>query len=244
MVLLLQAQAIIQEAKNLEIATVSQDEILIQATNAFEDSSYTQSERFSQQIIDQTTEIIELATQANEQITNAQELLTEKSNTLDSGTFDLAQVRLDEAIAEYESGRYSSAYTYASESIQLLEQAKPNSQNNNLIYGIGILLIITIFGYYFYSFRNKTVDTIEDAPNIDLDKIFKYKSHLRTDEKAVLRFIGESGGAFITQVRERFDIPKSSAWRMVKRLEEEEVISVSMVGRETYLQLKDPEVMR
>jgi uncharacterized membrane protein len=77
---------------------------------------------------------------------------------------------------------------------------------------------------------------------VDLDRIFKYKDHLRTDEKAVLRFIGESGGAFITDVREHFDIPKSSAWRMMRRLEEEEVITVSMVGRETYLQLREPEV--
>ena len=54
-------------------------------------------------------------------------------------------------------------------------------------------------------------------------------------------FINKS---FITDVRERFDIPKSSAWRMVKRLEEEGVVTVSKVGRETYLQLREPEGLR
>ena len=170
--------------------------------------------------------------------------MEEKSSTIDSGTYEVAQARLDEAIEEYKTGSYLLAYTYASEIIQLLEQAKPGNQNNILLPGLGVCSIISIIGYYYYSRRNNAADPFGDTPIVDLDEIFKYKSHLRTDEKAVLRFIGESGGAFITEVRERFDIPKSSAWRMVKRLEEEEVVSVSTVGRETYLQLKDPGMMR
>ncbi len=71
--------------------------------------------------------------------------------------------------------------------------------------------------------------------------VFRKNPHLRTDDKAILRFLEETGGAFITEVREKFDIPKSSAWRMVRRLEEDGIIASSKVGRETYLQLKTQE---
>ena len=76
---------------------------------------------------------------------------------------------------------------------------------------------------------------------VDLDEEFKKRIHLRTDDKVILRYIQESGGAFITEVRERFNIPKSSAWRMVKRLEEEGLLTSTTVGRETYLQLNGEE---
>ena len=76
---------------------------------------------------------------------------------------------------------------------------------------------------------------------MDLDAEFRKRPHLRTDDKAILRFVQESGGAFITEVRDRFDIPKSSAWRMIKRLEDEGLIKSATVGRETYLQLGEPE---
>ena len=113
-----------------------------------------------------------------------------------------------------------------------------------MLYGVIILSILGLGGFLVYQKQNKTENphkSDEKVPHVDLDKVFKQKNHLRTDEKAVLRYIEESNGAFITDIRERFDIPKSTAWRMIKRLSEEGVITVSKVGRETYLQLRNPE---
>ena len=116
-----------------------------------------------------------------------------------------------------------------------------------MLYGFSALVVIGVGGFIIYQKRNKTDKTPEPdeiTPNVDLEKVFKYKDHLRTDEKAVLRYIEESNGAFITEIRERFDIPKSTAWRMIKRLEEYGVVAVSQVGRETYLNLRSPEGLR
>jgi len=75
-----------------------------------------------------------------------------------------------------------------------------------------------------YSRWGKIKTSDENTPQVDLDMVFKNKGHLRTDEKVVLRFIQETGGAFMTEIRERFDIPKSTAWRMMNRLQEEGII--------------------
>ena len=42
---------------------------------------------------------------------------------------------------------------------------------------------------------------------------------------------------FASELRERFDLPKSSAWRMIRRLEKEDIVETKKVGRETYVQI-------
>lgn len=253
-VLLYQAETKIYEANQLEIDTTVQEETFLQATQAYEAGSYIISERFSQEIIDQVSEIIVQATKANDQIISAQDLLEQKINVVSSRTIDSAKIKLDDALAEYNKGAYLSAYNLATETIQILEEAKTEATQNLLPYSFGFLAIFGIGGYIIYSHKNNSKIlseedpqaqvSSEDIPKVDLDKVFKDKAHLRTDEKAVLRFIEESGGAFITEVRDRFDIPKSSAWRMVKRLKEEGLVTVTMIGRETHLQLRDPGARR
>jgi uncharacterized membrane protein len=106
----------------------------------------------------------------------------------------------------------------------------------------GLAGILVILGYFGISHikRNTRPVSEADKPKVDLDKLFRENPHLRTDEKAVLRYIQESNGVFVKDVRDRFDMPRSTAWRMAKRLEEEGLVEVSIVGRETYLELRYP----
>ena len=244
LVLLSQAEKKIDEAHTYDIQLSSVESQYIKAKQAYETGSYTQTEQLSQQIINQVSNIIEAASQAQAQITNAEEILEHKTGVFNSESIESAQSILDEAKQDYDSGEYTSAYTLALEAVQLLQETELKSGSNPMLYGFGALLVIGVGGFLVYQKQIKTDNPLKPdikVPHVDLDKVFKQKNHLRTDEKAVLRFIEESNGAFITDVRERFDIPKSTAWRMVKRLSEEGVITVSKVGRETYLQLRTPE---
>ena len=246
-VLISQANAKIDEANLLELQITSIEDLFTQAKQAYETGSYNQVEQLSQQIIEQVINIIELESKAITQITIAEDLLEQKTGSVSSETIDSAQIKLDEANLEYDSGEYTSAFTLAAETVQLLQEAEPKSVQSTWFYGIGLLAILGLGGYLLYSKQKKSdisPKPDENQPQVDLDKIFKQKNHLRTDEKAVLRFIEEANGAFITEIRERFNIPKSTAWRMIKRLEEEGVVAVSQVGRETYLQLRTPEGLR
>lgn len=243
-VLLTQAETQIEEAKLLGLSIDSIEKLLVDATGAFELGSYAQVEQYSRQIIEQVTETIIVANQAISQITLAEDLLEQKADMISSEASSSAQKIIDEAKVEYDLGEYSSSYSFAVEAIQLLQESELEKSNNLWLYGLVLIIVLGIGGYLLYNKQEKDEtlpDPDEKTPQVDLEKVFKQKEHLRTDEKAVLRFIQESNGAFITEIRKRFDIPKSTGWRMVKRLEEEGVIDVSRVGRETYLKLRNPE---
>jgi uncharacterized membrane protein len=74
----------------------------------------------------------------------------------------------------------------------------------------------------------------------NVEKIFKMHPQLNQEEKDVIQFLAENEGkAFESQIRERFpDIPRTSLWRLVKRLEKLEIIKVKKIGLENQVKLK------
>ncbi len=106
-----------------------------------------------------------------------------------------------------------------------------------------------IIAYIFKKWRAEPAEMAAEPEEvrygIDLDSLFRDHSALRMDDKEVLRFICESGGGvFASELRDRFDLPKSSAWRMIRRLEKEEAIETRMIGRETYVQISSKYVLK
>ena len=63
---------------------------------------------------------------------------------------------------------------------------------------------------------------------------------LRREEAEVIRFLRERGGrALEAELRESFpNIPKTSMWRLVKRLEKRGILTVKKVGMQNVVQLK------
>ncbi len=74
----------------------------------------------------------------------------------------------------------------------------------------------------------------------DIEKIYRTHPQLTQEEKDVIRFLAENEGkAFEAEIRERFpDIPRTSLWRLVKRLEKLEIIKVKKIGLENRVELK------
>ncbi|NHJ32893.1 MAG: hypothetical protein FK732_08525 [Asgard group archaeon] len=95
------------------------------------------------------------------------------------------------------------------------------------ILGSVILIIILIF-----FFRKKR------KPNIK--KIFKAYPQLSKEDKAVIQFLAENEGrAFEAEIREKFpDLPRTSLWRLVRRLERMEIVEVNKIGLENQVKLK------
>jgi len=73
-----------------------------------------------------------------------------------------------------------------------------------------------------------------------INRIFKRHPYLRQEEKEVLLFIAENGGrAFESEIRRRFPkIPRTSLWRLVRRLEREGIVRVRKVGYGNLVELK------
>lgn len=238
LVLLTQADDKITEITQTGVLVPEAEEKLAEAQTAYNDGQYSLSEQLSRKAKDLAEVVETLAAQAIEAIIQVEAEIASKTGDLSD-----AQELLDSAEVAYSAGDYQTALDDAEEAYAIAQEA--GGGGFPFTYLVIIVLILAAGGGYVYMNREKTVETVEKPDSmqseVDLDEEFKKRPHLRTDDKAILRYIQESGGAFITEVRERFDIPKSSAWRMVKRLEEEGLLSSTTVGRETYLQLAGEE---
>ncbi|MCW4002087.1 MAG: hypothetical protein NWE97_02730, partial [Candidatus Bathyarchaeota archaeon] len=76
------------------------------------------------------------------------------------------------------------------------------------------------------------------GPNVG--KILEAHPQLKQEDKDVIKFLAEKGGkAFEAEVRERFpDMPRTSLWRLVRRLERLEIVEVKKIGLENQVELK------
>jgi hypothetical protein len=65
------------------------------------------------------------------------------------------------------------------------------------------------------------------------------KPHLRPEDQQVLKFLAEKeGAAFESEIRSRFQIPKTTIWRLVKRLEREELVEIRKAGGQNLIKLR------
>jgi len=178
---------------------------------------------------------------------NAVEEAREDGRTL--GLSDV-EVRLQTAKDYYTEGQYTEAYNLASQAYQEAEDAgKPRGTNILLYAGVVVLAAAAVSIYYLYSKgRLKLPTSLEkvaerppsEVREIDLEKIFQEHSSLRLDEREVIRFIAERGGeAFANEVRERFDIPRSSAWRLLRRMTDEGILVEEKVENQSFYEINE-----
>jgi uncharacterized membrane protein len=75
-------------------------------------------------------------------------------------------------------------------------------------------------------------------PNVE--KIVKVHPQLNKEEQDVIQFLADNEGkAFESQIREHFpEIPRTSLWRLVRRLEKLDIVSVKKIGLENQVKLK------
>jgi hypothetical protein len=75
---------------------------------------------------------------------------------------------------------------------------------------------------------------------IDLNKIFTEKPYLRDDDKEAIKYIVEKGGvAYETEIRDKFNLPKTTIWRLVRRLERDGIVEVKKTGGQNLIRIKE-----
>jgi uncharacterized membrane protein len=99
-----------------------------------------------------------------------------------------------------------------------------------LIALIVVLTVVIVVG--FLVFKRKRRPNIKKALNAN--------PQLMKEDKVVLEFLAEKDGkAFEAEIRERFpDMPRTSLWRLIKRLEKLEIVEVKKIGLENQVILK------
>jgi uncharacterized membrane protein len=143
----------------------------------------------------------------------------------------------------YEEGLYNEAEIYAKQANQYVLSSTVDESSGNTILILGGLLILVsiVVGYFILSKKDKTSDpSNEETVNIDVRKIFDKHETLRIEDREVIKFLAENGGEiFATEIRERFDLPRSTAWRLIRRLKELEIIEEVKIGNQSLLRIKE-----
>jgi uncharacterized membrane protein len=219
--------------------------MLQKAKDAYDESQFVQAEEIAREVkewIANTRAVIEAAEQALFEAENSIRDAEDQSRT---SSIEEAKNELEAAQKAIDSGNYGDAKKLAEDAI-LSSQSSEDESTSKFNPLLPLIVIIITFSLIFGFYWKRRVEPIpieedvvkQESPEIDLKLLFQENQNLRLDDKEVIRFIYTSGGGlFASELRKRFDLPKSSAWRMIRRLEREEIIVTRKVGRETYIQL-------
>jgi uncharacterized membrane protein len=72
-----------------------------------------------------------------------------------------------------------------------------------------------------------------------VSRILAENPHLRPEDQGVLLYLAEKdGAAFESELRNRFLLPKTTIWRLVKRLEREGLIEIRKAGGQNLIKLR------
>lgn len=232
------AQLGIQQAKNSGVIVSLAEEILVDAVTAFDAEDYLTAQEKASEASQLTAELVQLEQDAQDEIDYVQEAIQTAEDAGRTIGLDSATTLLDEAITFHTNGDYVDSIAMTQEALDsvLAAEVPQDSGNNTLLLGVGLIVVLGVAGF-LYTRRNKAEPPVEED-EIDLEMLFEEHPELRMDDKEALRFMAEYGGeAFAHEVRERIGIPRTSAWRMVQRLQRFEVIEEKKIGGQSLLSI-------
>jgi uncharacterized membrane protein len=98
---------------------------------------------------------------------------------------------------------------------------------------------LTVVGVAVFAFSIGGFIFLKRRPD-SAKRIFRDLSDLRQEDREVIEFIAQRGGKVIEgEIRESFpDLPRTSVWRLVRRLERMEIISITKVGKVNQIELR------
>lgn len=228
----------IQTAKDQGIILTDAETLLGEAIDAFQEGRFAEASVLAEQAQEDAMETVEEANTAEEALTLAQDALDSARSSGRTVGLDTADALMKDAIDAFDQGAYQTSASLAHRARdKALESEAPY---NYLLPVAGVLAIASALGI-FYFVRIRGVDVGEpDIRPVDLDLIFERHPDLRLDDREVIRYIAESGGElFANEIRERFDIPRTSAWRMIRRLVGMGILSERKVGGQSLVSISE-----
>lgn len=232
-----EAQSHIQSLLDQGIVMSGAETLLKQSIAALELGNFNTAIDLAQEAIQEADNIVELESQASESITQA--TLAIQNAKLEERTQGLeeAETLYAEALSAYDEGDYASAQSQALQS-QVLAESTEKPRSNTIWFLAGGLALILIGAFYVYTNRDREKDHEISVIVADLDRIYEENPRLRMDDKEVIRYIAENRGElFANEIRERFDIPRTSLWRMIRRLKDKEILEERKVGGQSLVSI-------
>ena len=212
-------------------------DLLQQAREAFDLADYSTAIQLATQAEEAADEAAADAFQAQELMDAASLAISEADSEGRTKGLDVAEQLLSQAATAFGAGDYESAYDYALQSqITALNAEKPQ---NIYVYALAAIVLALGAAAYTRLFKRRG-ERPEPSLEVDLEAIYRDHPTLRMDDREVIRYIAESGGElFSNEIRERFDIPRTSAWRMLRRLEGLDILEERKVGGQSLVSIHD-----
>ncbi len=167
-----------------------------------------------------------------------------------------AEELLKKAKEAFDAGDYAQAESFAKQARELAEQAaietpitpppaKPSPPFPQAAWTVGgalaaVILIILVVLVLRRRGKAASFSSLPEPFKVSLDRIFReHGEALRHEDREALQVIAESGGRmFESELRERLRLPKTSLWRLVRRLEKLGVVEVRKVGGQNLVCVK------
>ncbi len=240
------SEQIIIKIKNLGII-VNEAEIKLQeAEDAFTIGNYANAETLG-------NEAEQIAIQTNQTAAKAQSKITEAENTISVAQneerilgLNEAQDLLSQAKNEYNLGNYSEVMSLATQAIIKAEEAEIFFEVSETfpVYEIIVAVLVSglvVFGCLFFRSKKKPeVKAKEKKRRIDVDRIFREHKDLMPEEKQAIQFLVDNNGeCFEAELYDFVKLPRTTTWRMVKRLKGMAIITVTKFRRQNLVRLKN-----
>jgi uncharacterized membrane protein len=86
----------------------------------------------------------------------------------------------------------------------------------------------------------KDVLVRSDREKVDLERIFQNHDTLKLEDREAIKFLAENNGeVFATEIRDRFDMPRSTTWRLIRRLKDLDIVEEVKVGNQSLIRIKE-----
>jgi len=107
-----------------------------------------------------------------------------------------------------------------------------------VIIAISVAIICTFLVYSFWRTK-KQLKPQKEKQQIDVEKIYKKHKDLRVEEKEVIQILVEKQGtAFEAELYARLNLPRTTTWRMLKRLEKMGIVEIKKSRRQNIVSIK------
>ena len=249
-----EAQTTINGITSLGINITEAETKLQEALDAFNLGNYVEAETLGNEAKNLAIQINQTATQAKSQIDEAEDAIANAQNEGRTLGLNEAQDLLNQANSAYDNGNYTQASNLAAQAKTKAEEAEVSSEEDDtsqpeeteplLLYGIfGAILAPTIItiGFFVYRSRKKPKDheIRKKKRRIDIERIFREHKDLMPEEKQAIQFLVDNNGeAFEAELYDYIKLPRTTTWRLVKRLEGMGIIRTSKFRRQNLVRVK------
>ncbi len=246
-IVLNEAETSILSIQNLGINVTEAEAKLQEANAAFNLGNYVDAETLGYEAKNLALQTNQTATQAQSKMDEAEDAVANAKDEERTVGLSEAQDLLDQAYNAYNNGNYSEALNLATQAIAEAEEAEiflSEGTDPGLVYGVlGAIVIasIVIFGFFFVRSRRRiqVVEVKKKKRRIDSERIFLVHKDLLPEEKQAIQFLAENNGeAFEAELFDYLKLPRTTTWRLAKRLEGMGIIERTKFRRQNLVRIK------